>query len=546
MRIGTVVLKAVPLPMGRRCAIALGVAFANLAVLLLLFRYDVLGVFVSPEGVSCASLGVPQRLCRVLQGYGAVRPFALSAFVILSLIATGIYDPRPLIFRLERSERSNRWLAVNAAGVVIFAGPYLLAAAGVPPASFPDWGPYPTILAATMMVSGLLLWLSDKRQLAGTLKPVHVFVLVALLLSHYAAIELQALAWDALRAATFKTATLLLKVMGEPVAAFPDRAEIWIGDFHIQMADACSGISGIAMVSAVMGLYILLLRRRLWVGRALLLFPIAAALSWLLNSVRIAILLIIGVHVSPQLALDGFHESAGWIAFSLLSGLMLFAAENTAWFHREGRPKPQAGSVTGDPVVAQIAPFAVLLVSSLAAGAAFSQPEVGYPLRAAAMAIAVLVFRRIYLAEIGRVDALPIVGGLVVAVVWLGVKAGEPPLSVLDLLGPVPQNTANAWIVFRVAGTVLLVPFIEEMFFRGYLLRQLDFGGTAGKITALILSSVLFGALHASVVLAFASGILFGLLAFRRGRIFDAVAAHATANAVIASWAVWMDNWSVI
>ena len=84
------------------------------------------------------------------------------------------------------------------------------------------------------------------------------------------------------------------------------------------------------------------------------------------------------------------------------------------------------------------------------------------------------------------------------------------------------------------------------MFFRGYLLQKLDFGGWQGTVAALGISSILFGALHSDVVLASAIGLVFGLLALRKGRIFDAVVAHATANFLIAAWALWTGDWSVI
>ena len=119
-------------------------------------------------------------------------------------------------------------------------------------------------------------------------------------------------------------------------------------------------------------------------------------------------------------------------------------------------------------------------------------------------------------------------------------------MTAKDILGPVSQGAVLLWVLLRISGTVLLVPFIEEMFFRRYLLRTLDFGGTGGKVAALAVTSVLFGALHANIWLASASGLLFGLLVLRRGRVFDAVAAHATANAGIAAWALWAGDWSVI
>ncbi|MGC1588183.1 MAG: exosortase E/protease, VPEID-CTERM system [Rhodomicrobium sp.] len=529
------------------CAVALCVAAADAATVELLLRYDLLGVFGGQAGLRCISLGMPARLCDALWVSLQPWPFILAGIIVAVIMALGLYDPRPLISRLEQSRQPHWWLAVNAAGAAIFVSPYLLAAAGMPLSEAAPCAPYAMLLGALTMALGLLFWLSGVQTRAGTLYPVLGYLAIALGIE--AVTGLQEFGWDsaALVAATFDTVSFLLKIMGENAVSQPGQAIIGIRDFRVIVKAGCSGFDGIAMVSAVMGSYVLLLRRRLWIARALLLIPLAAALSWLLNGVRISTLILIGTYVSPDLAVDGFHAHAGWLAFCVLSGSMLLAAENIAWIHRNGVAKaPPAMSVINDPVVAQIAPFLVLLVTSLLAGAAFTQPEMAYPLRAVLMAAALLVFHRASRSELAPVDAVPILAGVLVALVWLGVKAGGSPLTVADILGPVSRNAAILWIFFRVAGTVLLVPLIEEMFFRGYMLRQLDFGGTAGKATALALSSALFGALHANPILAGASGVLFGLLALRRGRLVDAVAAHATANAGIAAWAVCTGDWSVI
>jgi hypothetical protein len=47
------------------------------------------------------------------------------------------------------------------------------------------------------------------------------------------------------------------------------------------------------------------------------LLPAGIALAWILNSVRIAILILIGTW-RPSLALDGFHSVAGWRSLNLL------------------------------------------------------------------------------------------------------------------------------------------------------------------------------------------------------------------------------------
>jgi exosortase E/protease (VPEID-CTERM system) len=337
-----------------------------------------------------------------------------------------------------------------------------------------------------------------------------------------------------------------LHLIGQTAVSEPENSVIGIGSFRVSVAAGCSGVAGIGMVSAVMAVYILAFRERLKLGPALLLIPFAAGISWVVNSVRIAALLMIGAYVSPELAVNGFHTYAGWLAFCALSALMLLAAENTSWIRKGRTAAVSATPLLDDPVVAQIAPFAVLLVSSLLAGAIFIHPESGYPFRLAVMATTVFLFFKHFRAKICAVDVVSLLGGMLVALIWLAFKAGGDPVTQAQILGPASLGVIVFWVLCRIVGTVLFVPFIEEMFFRGYLLQRLDFGGRPGKVLAVAISSILFGALHSNLVLASASGVVFSFLCLRRGRIFDAVAAHATANGLIAAWALWTGNWAVI
>ena len=50
-------------PIGRRCFIALAVAFCDVAAEQLCFRFDVLRVFGAEYDLSCPSLGLSQRVC---------------------------------------------------------------------------------------------------------------------------------------------------------------------------------------------------------------------------------------------------------------------------------------------------------------------------------------------------------------------------------------------------------------------------------------------------------------------------------------------------
>jgi uncharacterized protein len=105
----------------------------------------------------------------------------------------------------------------------------------------------------------------------------------------------------------------------------------------------------------------------------------------------------------------------------------------------------------------------------------------------------------------------------------------------LDVSGPARSLTDRATGV----GVVLLVlvvaigaPVVEELFFRGLLLRALE--RRLGPAPALWLSAVLFGLSHFQLLQLPALvlfGLVAGLLAQRRGRLGPAVCAHLAFNA---------------
>jgi CAAX prenyl protease-like protein len=90
---------------------------------------------------------------------------------------------------------------------------------------------------------------------------------------------------------------------------------------------------------------------------------------------------------------------------------------------------------------------------------------------------------------------------------------------------------------------VVTVPVVEELAFRGYLARRLQAEDVEAVpyrslgVVAIVVSSLTFGALHGQLWIAgTAAGVAFALVARRRNRLGEAVAAHATANLLIAVW----------
>lgn len=147
---------------------------------------------------------------------------------------------------------------------------------------------------------------------------------------------------------------------------------------------------------------------------------------------------------------------------------------------------------------------------------------------------------------------LAVAAGLVVFVLWVQLTApwmrlGEPATTFV----PVDDGGRLQWplIALRCAGAVLVVPLIEELFWRSFLMRWLDrrdFLAQRPQATtafALLASSAVFALGHDLWLAAFVAGLVFGALYRHTGQIWHAVLAHAVANAALASWVIVRREW---
>ncbi|HSR09992.1 MAG TPA: CAAX prenyl protease-related protein, partial [Thermodesulfobacteriota bacterium] len=97
----------------------------------------------------------------------------------------------------------------------------------------------------------------------------------------------------------------------------------------------------------------------------------------------------------------------------------------------------------------------------------------------------------------------------------------------------------------------VVVPIAEELAFRGYLLRRFvsaDFEAVSPRRVswiAIVASSALFGALHSRWVAGTLAGMLYAAAFRRRGKIADAIFAHAVTNALIAAEVLLFGHWGL-
>ncbi len=357
--------------------------------------------------------------------------------------------------------------------------------------------------------------------------------------------------WRPLASAAFFLAEHLLRLVYSNVVSDPSRLLLGTPTFVVQIAPQCSGYEGIGLVTIFLAIYLWLFRSRIRFPHAFLLFPIGALAVWLANVLRIAALVAIGSSYSPALAAGGFHSQAGWISFLALA-LSVIAVTHRMRFFASVR-LDGAGEEINPIAAALLVPFLVLMGSMVVTAALSSGFDRLYPLRVLAVAAALLWFRSVY----ARWDwgwSWPSVGiGGVVFVLWTAVDRittgdGTTLGAGIAALG---QSEAVVWVGFRVVGSTLVIPLVEEMAFRGYLLRRLAAADLEGNEASrfnwvsFLVSSAAFGLLHGRWLTGTVAGMAYALAFYRHGKLGDAVAAHITTNGLTALFVLIAGAWSL-
>jgi CAAX prenyl protease-like protein len=150
-----------------------------------------------------------------------------------------------------------------------------------------------------------------------------------------------------------------------------------------------------------------------------------------------------------------------------------------------------------------------------------------------------------------------VVVGVAICVVWIGLDGMYPRLAKPETLwDPNKQFGAGSglawfWNVVRLVASSVVVPPLEEVFYRSFLYRYFVrinfFTMPLGQFHALsfVVTSVIFGLMHPDRWLA---GILCGLayqgLTVRKNRLGDAMTAHAITNFLLGLWVIWKGDWS--
>ncbi len=149
---------------------------------------------------------------------------------------------------------------------------------------------------------------------------------------------------------------------------------------------------------------------------------------------------------------------------------------------------------------------------------------------------------------------LAIATGLLVIVLWVGLDGHYPDLPFLGKRGQfdpsvMSQGARLGFYAARLAGLVLLVPLIEEFFWRSFLLRWLidaDFRRVPiGRVTLMSagVTSVLFAAAHPEWLPALLTGLLWAWLLHQTKSLSACVISHAVANLALGIYVIVTGDW---
>jgi CAAX prenyl protease-like protein len=239
---------------------------------------------------------------------------------------------------------------------------------------------------------------------------------------------------------------------------------------------------------------------------------------------------------------------------------------------KEGRRVKQPLLPGLSPLLARVAPFLIFL------GLTFLQGAFGETSRYWIYLAKTVLGAWMLWAVWGRVAECrwafsweAVVVGVGVCVLWVGLDPYYPGQA--DLLAKVglghgsdpakpsiPWNplaqfgsgSALAWvfIVVRILGSSLVVPPLEETFYRSFLYRYLanpkweDVPLNRWNPMAFFVTAFVFGFAHSEWLAGILCGMAYQWLVLRKNRLGDAMTAHAITNFLLGLWVVGKGAWN--
>ena len=221
------------------------------------------------------------------------------------------------------------------------------------------------------------------------------------------------------------------------------------------------------------------------------------------------------------------------------------------------------------PAIARVAPFVVFLVLTACQGYFGEEGRYWLYLAKTLVGAWMLWMVRAVVQEMRwKVSWEAVVAGVVVFVVWIGLDRIVPTQQELWIklgLSKAPSTPTPAWNPFaqfghgaelawffvfvRILGSSLIVPPLEEVFYRSFLYRWIarpDFASVPlGQFAwkPFLITALIFGFAHNEWLAGILCAAAYQGLVCWKKRLGDAMTAHAITNFLLGAWLVWRGAW---
>jgi hypothetical protein len=179
-----------------------------------------------------------------------------------------------------------------------------------------------------------------------------------------------------------------------------------------------------------------------------------------------------------------------------------------------------------------------------------------YPAKIVAVIAVLWYFKSSYIELFARPNWLwagliaPLLG-VIVFMLWINMDSGWMNLG--GGAGFDPRNPAGdfKWplVVMRLVGAALVVPLMEELFWRSFLMRWIQEQNFMDVIPlqiglrAILFSSVVFGLEHSLWLAGIVAGLAYAWLYRASGSLWPPIISHAITNLVLGLWVLTTGAW---
>lgn len=142
--------------------------------------------------------------------------------------------------------------------------------------------------------------------------------------------------------------------------------------------------------------------------------------------------------------------------------------------------------------------------------------------------------------------------GLVVFVLWINMTWDFAVIGKLRSENPFEKVSGNLLypaLFFRIFGASIIVPVMEELFWRSFVIRWTDNNNflsvPLGTFTmrSFIITVLLFGSEHTLWLAGIMAGVIYNILLYYRKDLWLCIIAHAVTNFILAVYVLSTNRW---